>query len=124
VPDQDFSGTVVPGLRPLILRPEGGGDGGLPDAEALPGGFAGWVPPAADLADALFGGGAEALAAVRSRQRVCDACFADGLWRADSPPSSGQALVPAAVAALGLLAGHRAVQQAEADERTGRRSLI
>jgi hypothetical protein len=103
---------------------EGDGDKGLPDDEARAARHTGWVPPTADPVDALFGGGAEAQAAVRARQRVSDACFADGLWRADSPAPSGQALAPAAVAALGLLAGHWAVPRVEAEEPPRRRFLI
>jgi hypothetical protein len=118
--DEDFSSALVPGLRPSLLRPEGGvNDGGVSGGEALAAGPTGWVPSTADLADALFGAGGGA----RYMQRVCDACFSEGLGGAESP-SSGQGLAPAALAALGLLAGHRAAQQAEAEERTRRHSLI
>jgi uncharacterized repeat protein (TIGR01451 family) len=125
VPDQDFSGAPVTGRWPAIVLPGGGvGDEVLPPGAARAAVPSGWVPPTTDLADALFGGGAEALGAARSRQRVCDACFASALWGADSPESPGEALAPAAVAALGLLAGHRAVLRAEAEERTRRRFLL
>jgi uncharacterized repeat protein (TIGR01451 family) len=118
--DQDASGFLVPGLWPPLPRMDGDdGVGGARAAER-----AAWAGPSADRDIALLDGGGEAQASVGLRQQACDACFADGSWRAVPADGSQSPDAVAASAALAIvLGGSWSAPRAENERRTRQRFL-
>jgi hypothetical protein len=123
--DRDSSGDLVPGLQPPAPRVPGdsgttsaGGDGAdeVPADRPAPAAEPAGTPVAPEAVDAI---------GALSRRQATDACFAGGSWMDGPGADAGQAVAPAAaVAVLGALSSHLAVQRGETETRRRPRYLI
>jgi hypothetical protein len=133
-PERDASSVLVPVLLPPTPHVERGGDGALSGGAAADTDQPGGLVPGTNPGDKSLDQDAEAWADVRLPQWACDACFANGSWRADpagldtlvpAAESSGSApdSVGAAVALTFALGGAWGAPWAQSEPRTRRRWL-
>jgi hypothetical protein len=133
-PLRDTSSFLVPGLLPPLPRVEQRGDGALPGGAAEEADQPEGLAPTANRDATPVDRDAATRADVRLPQWTCDACFADGSWRAEpagwdvplpavEPANSTPGSIGAAAVLAFALSGAWGADRAESERRRRRQWL-